>query len=134
MGYMISQHGSDFGIWNEVGALRALQRVTTDSQKRFTWFDEGEDPVTLDQYMVGWSWELERDPVDHHNLDHPVTGIYFLGEKAGEGNNILFNTIAPYVKASSWIEMQGEEGERWRWMFNGKTLSTVYASLVWPGE
>ncbi|SEW38836.1 hypothetical protein [[Clostridium] fimetarium] len=41
--------------------------------------------------------------------------------------------IAPYVESGSFIEMQGENGTIWRWIFDGGKLSLKYAETkaIW---
>ena len=39
--------------------------------------------------------------------------------------------IAPYVEAGSYIEMYGEDGDKWRYVFDGKTVKEVYPKVEW---
>jgi len=51
-----------------------------------------------------------------------IISICFSGEKYGS-DEILFNTIAPYVTEGSFIEMAGEGSDMWRWLFkDGKCI------------
>ena len=48
-----------------------------------------------------------------------VTGISFDGERQDGTETAMFDSIAPFVEPGSYIEMQGEDGEVWRWVFDG---------------
>ena len=51
-----------------------------------------------------------------------MNSIYFEGEKYGD-DDLIFNAIAPYVEDGSYIQMNGEDGAIWRWVFeNGKCV------------
>jgi hypothetical protein len=60
-----------------------------------------------------------------------VIGIMFEGEKSDSTEEEMFNVIAPFVKAGSYIEMQGEDGARWRWVFDGETCKEKNAEISW---
>ena len=61
-----------------------------------------------------------------------IYGIIFNGEKYTGDELTFLNAIAPYVRAGSYIEMQGEEGERWKWFFNGKECIEHTAEILYP--
>jgi len=55
----------------------------------------------------------------------------FIGEKLGD-DNILLSAIAPFVTKDSFVECDGEDGARWKWVFvKGKfkelTGKTIYS-------
>jgi len=58
-----------------------------------------------------------------------VTGISFEGESQDGSEEAMFQSIAPFVEADSYIEMQGEAGEIWRWVFDGTTCVEKVANL-----
>ena len=60
-----------------------------------------------------------------------IYGIIFNGEKYTGDELTFLNAIAPYVRAGSYIEMQGEEGERWKWFFDGKTCIEYEAQILY---
>jgi len=74
--------------------------------------------------MQEWSWPIEEDEDDN------VVGIFFHGEKAGAETE-LFEAIAPWVEAGSFIHIVGEDGAHSRYMFDGKGCEEQYAKLVW---
>lgn len=60
-----------------------------------------------------------------------IIGITFDGNKHDGTEEEMFNVIASFVKAGSYIEMQGEEGKRWRWMFDGETCKEKPGEIIW---
>jgi hypothetical protein len=39
--------------------------------------------------------------------------------------------IAPYVEENSYIEMVGEDGDRWRWVFKNGKCEEKYPEVIW---
>ena len=79
---------------------------------------------SLGDILDKWSWEL--DIAESGN----VRDIQFMGEKS-RNELTMFNVIAPFVKAGSYIEMLGEDGTRWRYVFDGAICKEVYARISW---
>jgi len=40
--------------------------------------------------------------------------------------------IAPYVEDGSYIEMSGEDGAMWRWVFKHGECHEISAVITWP--
>jgi hypothetical protein len=59
-----------------------------------------------------------------------ITGLEFTGEKYGDCP-LLFTTLAPYIEAGSVIEYHGEDGDKWRYVFDGKTIKVTKPKVVW---
>ena len=64
------------------------------------------------------------------NEDGDIALGYWNGEKLGD-ESILFETIAPFVKEGGTIEAQGEEGEKWRFLFTNGQMKTQQAVISW---
>ncbi len=62
--------------------------------------------------------------------DVDVIGISFVGEKSSD-EKLVFDLISPYVEAGSYIEMSGEDGEVWRFLFDGKSCEEKYPKVEW---
>lgn len=117
---------------NKEAALQAIKNleggetITYGSGKpHFSWVDT-EDFVnadTLKDALREWRWSVEEDGEGN------IYDIYFEGEKLGD-DNILFEAIAPYVKSGSFIQMCGEDGTIWRWVFENSKCEEKYAELV----
>lgn len=71
-----------------------------------------------------WRWQTHFD--DEGN----ITDISFDGEKMGD-DRVLFDTIAPFVKEGSFIEMSGEDNDMWRWKFTNSICKEIGARIVW---
>jgi len=133
MGYCMILMYSEFHIAAEdvPKALKAIQEMESRVSDRgsgftaqgghvvsrnYAWVSEGFSKIkSFDRIMEEWRWEAVMD--DDGNVDE----IQFLGEKLGDDEQ-LFEAIAPYVKAGSYIEMEGEDGSRWQWTFDGKQM------------
>jgi hypothetical protein len=136
MGYHMSQQFARFFVSKEnadkaakaIQALHGKETIHDGSGAHFSWVDnkfyeiEGFEPL-----MSEWRWEVTE------NDDGDFDSIEFVGEKSGD-DLILFQAIAPFVKKGSYIEMQGEDGALWRWVFNGKTCQEVNARVEWDDD
>jgi hypothetical protein len=71
-----------------------------------------------------------EDLIKNFPKEPSVVGISFMGE--GYSDDIeLFNILAPFVEAGSFIEMNGEEGETWRWLFDGTSCQEKHPKVEW---
>ena len=126
MGYCMSQKEAKFNMKaeNKVPAFKALKAAA--SNQTFSWINSAtvKGCRTLEELMEECRWDLQE------NDDGDVTGIEFSGEKAGDDLK-LFNILAPYVDGDSYIEMHGEDGAQWRWVFDGKTCVEKTPKVSW---
>lgn len=136
MGYYINQRFQKFRIPVEKqdACLEAIKAIGGGSPNvgnggGYSWVSEYANATSLTEAMNAWRWAIYPDP--HQGGD--VTEIEFHGEKLGD-DEVLWAAIAPFVDAGSYIEMSGEEGEVWRWVFNGTGFETHYARLVFDYE
>lgn len=128
MGYYMHQMSESFMIRKEkqdaamlaIKSLSGKETIKNSGGRHFSWVDQ--DFATkydnLNDMMKAWRWMPEFDE------DGNIIRLEFTGEKYGD-DDILFEAIAPYVEAGSFIEMLGEEGERWKWKFNGEKCIEV---------
>jgi hypothetical protein len=128
MGYCMSQDESQFHIKasDKDLALRAIKTLMGNKRGSFNWVDAStvKSSRNLTDAMREWRWDVEEDEAGD------IVGITFAGEKAGD-DLTLFKTIAPFVKSGSYIEMHGEDGTRWRWIFSEKTCVEKTAKVSW---
>lgn len=99
-----------------------------DGEKKaswYSWVDMSFSQLTdIKSMFKCWRWEIDYDDAGD------ISQIQFAGEKLGQ-DDVLFNAIAPFVKNNSFIEMEGEDGTRWRWVFkNGKCIEKQ-AKVSW---
>lgn len=132
MGYLMKQVNSNFLILNKnknlaQEAIKNVASCAVLAEKNYMWVDNNEvsKSKTLEEAFDAWNWKIFID-----NDSGDVFGISFLSEKLGDEEK-LFETIAPYVEKDSFIEMTGEEGDRWRWFFDGKNCKEMYAEIIW---
>jgi hypothetical protein len=86
---------------------------------------------TFEQALRAWRWDSEHDD------DGNIVALIWEGEKSSEDIDVVLQAIAPFVESHverepAYIEMQGEEGEVWRWIFEDGKVREVYAELTWP--
>lgn len=134
MGYCMEQTESSFFIANEnkAHALRAIKNlagretIKNSGGPHFSWVstDGFMKARSLEAAMAEWRWDIYED--ENGNVNE----IQFSGEKSGD-DEILFKAIAMYVKPGSYIEMRGEDGCMWRWVFDGDTCKEKYAKVDW---
>ena len=137
MGYRMSQEHAEFTISksNHAPALKKLKELMkrTDqmrgqgaSQKSFAWVET--DKVlrasSLSEAMEAFRWPVE------HDAEGNITAISFAGEKLGDDEH-LFGSIAEFVGDGSFIEMHGEDGAMWRWIFSGGKVVEKHATVSW---
>lgn len=138
MGYCMEQRDCNFKIKREhfKDALKAIKALVAQDNKKsggsfkggktiekfFAWTENDEilNAKTVMDALLAWRWEVEID-------DDGINNISFTGEKLGDDIH-LFEAIAPFVEVGSYIEMTGEDGGHWRWMFNGKTCIGINSS------
>ena len=127
MGYAMHSEDAEFTIKpsNVAGALASIkalaggETITDSSGRHYSWVETREfvEAETLSQAMRAWRWVLVRN-----GETGEIEGINFEGEKIGD-EAALFGAIAPFVEPDSYIQMQGEDGALWRWLFDGKTCT-----------
>lgn len=123
MGYSICQVDSNFEIKKE-NIDSAIKAAINISQKNYAWTLKKEDFTNPKKVFQVWQWDLSFD--DNGN----ISGISFAGDKLV--NELFFlEIIAPFVTEGSFIEILGEDGERWRWVFKDAKCITVEAIIIW---
>ena len=133
MGYCMEMLNSDFVILpkNKDKALKAIlslagkETIVDSGGGHFSWVDNRfVNAKTLEAALYFWRW-------DYLNEDSATEfPIFFVGEKLGD-DKILFDAIAPFVKAGSFIEMRGEDGYQWKWVFDGETCKEISGRVVY---
>ena len=127
MGYGMRQRDSRFRMAAEKlpAALAAVQALGKD-HRNFQWVDPYfVQASTVAEMLKAWRWEGEFDPITGD-----LTDIHFIGEKLGD-EEILFQALAPFVDKGSFIEMEGEDGDLWRWTFDGQQMIEQVARITW---
>lgn len=130
MGYYIETREIDFKIKesNEEKALQALKDMAIKNNE-ISWVDNQYiiDSKTFKQAFSECRYQSSLEEVDGEMY---ITIDYFSGEKYGS-EELIFNTLAPYVEDGSYITYQGEEGELWRYVFNNGLMQEKNAKTIW---
>ena len=113
--------------------LEAIKRLDAaniwpDSRSQHFAFVESkayENANSVHEAMKAWRWFVDCDDEDN------IITTEFLGEKLGD-EDILFEAIAPFVRDGSTIQMAGEDGKIWRWIFHQGTVQQQEGRVVFP--
>ncbi|MHB1611988.1 MAG: hypothetical protein ACYCOU_19240 [Sulfobacillus sp.] len=117
----MKQRGSRFRM-----AAEKLPAALAEQKTSFKWVDSNfAQASTVAEILEAWRWEGEFDPITGD-----LTDIHFIGEKLGD-EEILFQALAPFVDKESFIEMEGEDGDLWRWTFDGQQMIEQVARITW---
>lgn len=71
--------------------------------------------------------------VPEYNENGDICGFDFDGEKLRD-DEIFWSSLAPYVEDGSYIEMEGEDFNRWRWSFRNGECRTIEPTLIWEDK
>jgi len=131
MGYWIEQRDSAFllqkaNFKKALKALQALAKKAAEGEVSLDWITPSAiiEAKTIKEALVAIRWEPSI-----YDETGDVIGLEFTGQKSGSDLQ-LFNEIAPFVEAGSYIEMQGEDGEVWRWVFDQGKCTEEYGRVV----
>ena len=126
MGYCMEQRDRTFKIKAEKidSAFNACKKMITPDAN-YAWVDltELENATTLKEFIDVWGWEVVE-------TKEGIVDIGFCSEKLGDDRE-LFDVIAPYVESGSFIEMIGEDGEMWRWVFEDGKCKEITPDIKW---
>lgn len=129
MGYGIALADQDFHMpaCGHEDALAAIKAMRPTRRWGWPWVDEGEvrGATTLQKAMSAWRWEPLFD-----SKTWDIVGLEFTGEKSGDDEG-LFKAIAPYVMDGSYLEIVGEGGGRWRYVFRRGECRRVEPKITW---
>jgi hypothetical protein len=89
---------------------------------------EVDDKPPVVQAFLGWNWKVSID-----EETGAIDSIWFLGESF-QYDDHLMEAIAPFVDDGSYIEMYGEGGAKWRWLFKEGKYEEIYPTITWENE
>lgn len=134
MGYCIELRNSSFKIKSEnkentlkaIKGLAGQETIGDSSGRHFSWVNTPDFffAKTLEEAMKAWRWAIYSNP------DGDIDEISFCGQKLGD-DEILFSAMAPFVENDSFLEMHGEDGSMWRWVFKDGKLEEKTATVSW---
>jgi hypothetical protein len=79
--------------------------------------------TSIQEVFLAFLWEPQV------SKSGDIVGVSFIGEKVGD-EDALFRAVAPAVDAGSYIQVSSDEGENWRWVFDG-TRCDIVTPLCW---
>lgn len=132
MGYCMTLREEDFYISLEESqrgfpiVKKSLLKMRRKRTSPFAWVydEEIKNAKSLEYILDSFSWEADTD------AEGNIISIYFQSEKLGD-EKILFDIIAPFVSDNSYIEMSGEDGDIWRWVFKDGKCTEKKAEIRW---
>ena len=135
MGYCMHQGDSKFRVaaQNRIhvrDAIRTLAQYAGEARHgHYAWVNTADlvQARTDIEALEAWRWDVRLDAQDN------IIGIEFQGEKLGD-DIVMFNVIAPFVERGSYIVMHGEDGETWRWYFDGVTCKEQSAQVSFGND
>jgi hypothetical protein len=106
-----------------IKALHGRETVNDSSGAHFRFVDQKfYERTSLRAILSAWRWSVTRAPA---LAGGDIIAIEFEGQKLGD-DDLLFATLAPFVESGSCIEMEGEDGNTWRWEFEGQAVRKVF--------
>lgn len=134
MGYCMEQQESRFRMRADqfpvvMGALKTLAaRAPQQPYGHFSWVDTGTlvNAHTVTEFLREWRWRPTLDEGGN------IVDLMFEGEKLGDDKQ-LFDALAPFVEVGSYLQMLGEDGSSWRWVFDGTRCVEQEANVSFPG-
>ena len=64
------------------------------------------------------------------DAEYNIIGLLFHGENLHDEDK-LFAALGPFVEGGGCIEMVGEDGDRWRWTFDGNVMRKMIPRVAW---
>jgi hypothetical protein len=124
MGYYMHQTDSNFRIKAEHMGLLYLRLKQLEAGR---WVSQStiDTAATVEEILREWRWAPRFD------AQLNMVDIWFDSEKSGD-DDLLFNVLAEFVEADSYIEMRGEDDAHWRFWFTGSECHEITPHITWP--
>lgn len=131
MGYYISiqnidvkiRHSNKTACMEAIRGLVGKETIKDGSGRHFSWVDRDfSSKRNLREMMKCWRWSCK-------NKGNFFVVEEFLGEKYGD-DELLFTALAPYIEAGSEIHFIGEDGDQWKYVFDGKSLKELRGNVT----
>ena len=114
-------------VENQKAALAALKSAGPEAWK--THWSNGpildERTGRLDQWLEDCEWIAELDS------DYALVRLDREHETLAGNEEAMFGVLAPFVEPGAVIEFLGEDGDRWRYVFDGKTVAVQKGKTNW---
>ena len=123
MGYYMDQRETKFKFkYGKNKEILATIKDAVNSGKIKSWIDKNtiNNSQSFKDALAECRWEYYEDELS----------LWFEGEKLGDDYE-LFCALAPYIEDGSYIEMSGEDGCLWRWVFENEKCKEIYPTIIW---
>lgn len=129
MGYVIGMKESTISISleNANKIMNVLKKYIEEKNPDWRWINCQYLKECCERYHFDEVMEELRYAIVVQDGSYKID--YFVGEKLGEDIEI-FNVISPFID-DGYIEMYGEDGDRWRWIFKKGKVETRYPKVEW---
>lgn len=120
MGYNVRITDSDFFIYYDHHKTLA-QLLKNNFPKEF-----GDCRTNLDSIMseIGWKFKYDKNNDD-------IIGVCYQWEGYYPEHLAIFDFMACWVEQESYIEFASENGEKWRWVFDGENAKEIKPKIIW---
>jgi hypothetical protein len=109
-----------------IKSLHGKEPISDSSGSHFSWVDNQFYKLnTIQELMAEFRWK----PTTGENGD--LIDLEFTGQKLGDDEE-FFDVIAPFVESGSYIEVEGEDNDKWRWVFKDGKMIRVTPKIFWP--
>ena len=125
MGYEISLMDQSFYIAKENinGALCAINKTAEEFKEKYSYNIEIHSHIY--EAFNYHSYHVAEDN------DGNIIDINYESYKLRDEFEFLFKPVALFVKDGSYIQMLGEDGQMFRWVFNNGVCEEIYPKIVW---
>ena len=129
MGYYMDQMEAKFKFKDgkDKEILTTIKKIVNEGKiDPYVDKDTINDCKTFEDALLIFDWEY----ADYDNGENVVPYIFFVGEISGDDYR-LFRAIAPFVEDNSYIQMLGEDGAMWRWVFKDGKCREIHPKIIW---
>ena len=120
------KHGGVWGGKDEDYAKPAgSTSLASSARKNFSWMDWNYDETCATAQEIFEQLGFDTDVDEEGNLR-----VLFYDNKTGQ-EELFLEACAPYVDQGSYIIWHGEDNAMWQNEFDGETMNTKHAKIVW---
>ena len=134
MGYCVDMTESTISITreNSIKMMDMLIKYINENKPKWDWVDTNyvkEECVAYNFHdvMAELRWTVYMESDSNNDVLYYID--YFSGEKLGSEWDI-FKILAPYIN-DGYIEMCGEDGNKWRYVFKDGKCDEKYPNVSW---
>jgi hypothetical protein len=134
MGYSITLQNGKFTFKDEIDGRDLVEKTLKHFRDQFSGHEKGIRTMVDLMKFIGFE-------VDHESECCPTCGqvrsdrvMNLTGFNGSYHVEKELKFLAPHVKEGSWLEFSGEDGDLFRYIFDGEKLKSIKPVLSWPME